>query len=609
MSLIDQRISSAQWRLWVNRYLRNLGTCLLWAGLAWIVAVLVRKVFGINIPLQHAAWISAAAAALASLVWLILTAEDRFTAAMALDQAGSVKERLSTALYLRASADPFAQATVADAEHTASMLQVRNVLPVRYPKPANLAAATWILAVLLFWLLPTWDVMGKMQADLKKKEQTRKIDVITKEVVKPKVDEIMKRMQDKGLLTEDMKSKLEDLGNKIADLTKTPEKMSVEPIKPMTALKEEMKQEQTSLQKQVEGMQSALNKLSLSQMDKEGLVGKLSKELAGGNLKEAKESLKELQAKVQEAAKDPAKAADLAKEMEKLAAALQDQSLSDKLAKELKAAGASDAQMNKLNQAMKQGKQLSEQDMKDLQQSMKQQGLSDSQISETMQKLSTAMKGAQMANKLGQSLSDAAAGMKQGQQGKKGSGQQGQSGQGDKQGQQADGQGGESGKQGSGSGMAGAQQQLSEMEALQSQSQEMEALLADVQSAQSAMNSAMGQTGQNQGGNLNSTGNGSGSLGRGQGGARPAQKNPTAMTPSKVKGLWQNGKMIGEYFDDSQQVKGESRKELVDVVTAAEQEAAKTIDEHKLPPQYDKAVQGYFNELRQLEQSKKPAGQ
>ncbi len=81
------------------------------------------------------------------------------------------------------------------------------------------------------------------------------------------------------------------------------------------------------------------------------------------------------------------------------------------------------------------------------------------------------------------------------------------------------------------------------------------------------------------------------------------------MTPTKIKGLWQNGRMIGEYFDDSQQVKGESRKELTNVVTAAQQEAAKTIDEHKLPPQYDQPVQEYFNELRQLQESKTPAKQ
>ncbi len=279
MSLIDQRVRSARWRLWANRYLRYLGKCLLWAGLAWLVAVLVKKIFGLNIPLHHAAWIAAAAAGLAAMFWLMLTAEDRFAAAVALDEAGSVKERLSTALYLRTSDDPFAQAAVADAERTAAMLQVRNVLPVRYPRPVSHAAATWGLALLLVWLLPTFDVAGRLQASRKKKEQAQRVEQVVAKEVKPKVKEVRERLSQKGLLSEDMKNKLDEMESKLADLTKKPEKMSVEPVKPMTALKEEMRQEQSNLQQQVEGMQSALNKLSLAQMDKQGLVGKLSKDL------------------------------------------------------------------------------------------------------------------------------------------------------------------------------------------------------------------------------------------------------------------------------------------------------------------------------------------
>ncbi len=102
--------------------------------------------------------------------------------------------------------------------------------------------------------------------------------------------------------------------------------------------------------------------------------------------------------------------------MEKLAAALQDQSLSDRLTREMQAAGASEAQMKKIQQAMQKGRRLVRPgSWRASQDSMKQQGLSDEQASQMMQKLATAMKGAQMANNLGQALSDAASGMKQGQ--------------------------------------------------------------------------------------------------------------------------------------------------------------------------------------------------
>ncbi len=65
-----------------------------------------------------------------------------------------------------------------------------------------------------------------------------------------------------------------------------------------------------------------------------------------------------------------------------------------------------------------------------------------------------------------------------------------------------------------------------------------------------------GRTGQPMGGNPNGNGQGSGALGHGAGGVRPVEKTRPPSRTSKIKGLWQNGRMIGEYFDDSQQVKG-----------------------------------------------------
>ena len=74
MSLIDKRVSAARWRLWVNRYLHFLGTCLLWAGLAWFLVVLIKKIFGLNIPVGYAAGAAAAAAFLTAVVRFLILA-------------------------------------------------------------------------------------------------------------------------------------------------------------------------------------------------------------------------------------------------------------------------------------------------------------------------------------------------------------------------------------------------------------------------------------------------------------------------------------------------------------------------------------------------------
>jgi len=601
MSLIDQRVASARLRLWINRYLEALGTCLMWAGVAWLLAVVVSKTFAHSLPLDYAALGAAGLAALAGLIWLILTAEDPLTAAVTLDQAGRAKERLSSALYLRTSKDAFSRAAVADAERTAATLQVRNILPVRYPRRVHHALVGWVAALLVFWLMPTFDVTGKLQATQKKKEEIKK----QQEIVAKQVQQIQKaREQLRKTEKPDVQlaRKLEELEQRMTDLSKQPEKMGVEAVKQTTNLKEEIRQQQQALQQQTDAMQAALSKLALAKMDGKSQVAEFSKALASGNFKESKEALQVLQKKIQDAAKDPAKAAELARQLDELAKALQEQALSESLAKQLKAAGLTQEQMDRLAKALKEGKVMTAEQMKDLQQAMKDQGLSDAQISEMMQKISNALKAGQMACKLGQSMADAAAQLKQQGEGKTGTGQQGQKGESDQNSQSAENAAGGGKGQGKG-GLADAGEQLGEMEAMQAEVQSMQALLADLQ-GQPGQN-AMGQDQGRGVDNLDSTGPGMGALGRGRGGVAPIEHTPTALTRSKADTKWRPGKIIGEYFDDSQQVKGESRAELVDVIAAAERDATKTIDEHKLPPQYDGPVGEYFRQLRQVGQ---PAG-
>lgn len=600
MSLIDQRVAAARRRLWVNRYLQYLGTCLLWAGLAWLVAVVIQKVAIHNLPLGYAALGAAGLAALAALVWLLLTGEDPITAAVALDQAGAVKERLSSALYLRRSADPFSQAAVADAERTAAMIQVRNVLPVRYPRRVNHAAIGWLAALLVLWLLPTIDVTGKLQATQKKQEEIRK----QQEIVAQKVEQIKKvqeQLKKENKADSELAKKLDESLQNLTNLGQQPDKMpGVEAMKQVTSLKDELRQQQQDLRKQADAMQAALAKLALANMDSQSKISEFSKALASGDFKQSKAALQQLQQEIQEASKDPAKAAELAKQLEALSQALKNQSMPESLNKELQAAGLNKEQMDKLAEATKDGKPLTEAQKQQLQQAMKNQGLSDQQVSEMMKKIDNALKASQMANKLGQSMADAAADMKQKAQGQQSNSQQGQPGN-----QTSRAQSSESSQGGEGQGesqLAGAAEQLGEMEAMQAELQSMQALLADLQ-GQPGQNAGSGSQGQSQQGGQGQgdsrmRGNGLGQ--GGVGGLRETTHTPTALSKSKVNTKWRNGRIVGEYFEDGQQVRGESRSELVDVIAAAERDAAKTIDEHKLPPQYDGPVGEYFRQLRQV---------
>ncbi len=315
MSLIDQRVAAARRRLWINRYLQYLGTCLLWAGLGWLAAVLVKKVFVPDVRMDYLALGAAGVATLAALIWLILTAEDQITAAVALDQAGAIKERLSTALYLRKSADAFAQAAIADAERTAATLQVRSVLPVRYPRRVSHAAGGWVAALVLLWLVPAYYSPAKLQATQKKQEEMRK----QQEIVSKKVEQIEKareQMQKTGKGDVELTKKLDELQQKLTDLTKQPDntKMGVEAVKQVSNLKDEVLKQQQALQKETDAMQGALAKLALAKMDSQTQVSEFSKALASGDFKQSKAALEQLQKEIQAASKDPAKAAELAKQ-------------------------------------------------------------------------------------------------------------------------------------------------------------------------------------------------------------------------------------------------------------------------------------------------------
>jgi len=575
MPQIDHRINAARFRLWINRYLRCLATCLAWAALAWLVVVLAERLLALEMPLLYAAGLAVGLAVLAAAIWVILTAEDRLTAALALDRAAALKERLSTALYVASSPDPFAQAAVADAERTASMLQVRNYVPLRYPRRAHLATATWLAALLVAWLFPAADLLGRRQTGRKQQLAKQKSEQLAKKVT-PLIKKVKKRAARNPALKKQLKA-LDDVEAQLAKLTKPPDRFAVQTVKKLTSLAEQVRKQQLpGLQRRSDAMRASLSKLGA--LDASGVVQRLAKALAAGNYQQATRLLRQIQSQVQQAAKDPQKAAVLAGQLQALAEALKNQSLSPKLAEQLKAAGLSPQQIQALKNKIASGTPLSEAELQQLRQTMLKNGLTPAQANALLQKLAAACQGAAMAGKLGSCLGNAAAALKAACQGQgQGRGKRGQ------------------GKSGNAlkackSSLGAAEAQLSEMQALEAELANMQALLADLQAACSAV--GMGSGG--------GSGGGMGGPGRGRGGVAPEQQTPHALKPTKSPTPWTKGAIIAEFFIDGKQIKGESKKEFADAVSAAERDAAKTIDERKLPPQYDEPIRNYFKSLREI---------
>src|SRR4029453_13554657 len=119
MSPFRKPAKQAQRRLWFNRWLGGFGWCLVVAAALLIPAVLLDRLWLSRADATH--WLGFGAGILIgsgfviSLVWTLLTRESLTVAALKLDDAAKLRERLSTALYCEKSSDPFAQAVIVDA--------------------------------------------------------------------------------------------------------------------------------------------------------------------------------------------------------------------------------------------------------------------------------------------------------------------------------------------------------------------------------------------------------------------------------------------------------------------------------------------------------------
>jgi hypothetical protein len=151
MSRLDHHVSAVQNRLALGLFLKALAwASLAFAAVAWL-AVLLDRIFLLHLP-KPMVWLyaGAAATALAAVIYAVVKRPGAKEAAVAIDQKLGLKEKVSTALYIRSSDDAFAQAAVRDAEATAQniVLNLRQHFPTPFPKPAYATFAVAILALL-----------------------------------------------------------------------------------------------------------------------------------------------------------------------------------------------------------------------------------------------------------------------------------------------------------------------------------------------------------------------------------------------------------------------------------------------------------------------------
>lgn len=634
MSRLDRHVSTVRTRMTLGVWLRAMA----WAGIAYAIvvwaAILIDKLVRVHLPRESIwFWAGLGATIVGSLIYALIRRPTAHEAAVAIDERLALKEKFSTALYIRPSQDAFAMAAVKDAERTADNVSLHKRFPVQIPRAAGGTAVAAVLVFLTALLIPPLDLFG-IQANRVKQTQAAEVEqkqareAIRKAIVK--LEAAPKAVADK-----------QEIRLALNELKRMEEKPTVDPTHAKTTAQKAEDDYQKALKEKIKQNQDfAINQEEMKEFknlappsDDPGPMADAHRALAQGKFDQAVEDLSKAVDNFDKMdKKDQQKQAD---QMKNLSQALQkmanDPKVQQQIQKQLQQMGASQQQAQQMAQQMQRAangdkqaqqqlqqaaKQLAQQANQKSGQSAQQQRQAAQQMQQAMQQMqqqansqAAAQQLAQSAQALSQAMQQAAQGGQQGQP------KQGQNGQiANKQGTNQPGQ--QAGQQ------QGKQQMANAAKQMQQQLQQMQAVANDAQQV-AAGNGQNGQGndgagGQNGGKQANPNGgqgvgpwgkgNNNGPPGAANGGGpgmaagnnRPAPevapfqvKNETDLSDKNDK-----GKVLASTFVKAGSIKGDAKMELHKVLPSADKEATDEVDEQRIPRQDQEVVKGYFGNLQ-----------
>lgn len=619
MSKLDRHVASVRNYLAISRFLSAGAWALMVFAALVLVAIVVDRMLGYRLPRQE--WFLYGGAGASIVVAMIVAFAKRpsaKSAAVAIDEKLGLREKISTALFIRNDRDPFAQAALKDAEQSAERVVInrRQHFPLVFPRPAYATLVIGMIAFLTALYLPAMDLFGRVEEQKKQArvvEQRKNAENVVKRAIAT-VEAVPRSVAD----NEAIKNAKIELNKLMNAPIKDPQQANRTAMKAMQDVQKALSQEVERNAKFAETQDAMKNfnrNLQPAQNEK-GPVADAQRELAKGNFTEA---INQLDAAVKNFdkmdKKEQEKAAqqmqNLAKQMQQAAGNPQQQQ--QQMQQKLQQMGMNQQQAQQMAQQMQQAaqgnqqaqQQLAQQAQQMMQQLQQQAAQGNQQAQQQLQQMQQMMNQMQaqannqaMAQQMQQAAQQMAQAMQQGQQGQQQQGQQQQ------QMQQA---------------MQQMQQQLQQMEA---QAQDAAQIAAAQQAAQEAAEQAAGQCqgGQQgdqgpEGGKLggrqdgagqwaqgdpnNRFGNGMGGPGQGAGGRSQKDQAPFGVkqevAPSQDN---QKGKILASTFvKDNKPIPGSSKENLKDAVAAAREEAADEVDQERISKQAQKAVREYFSAM------------
>jgi hypothetical protein len=537
---LDRPIGRVWRRMRFQRFLGALVWC--WAvGLALVAVVLAVEKLGR--PLPGADWLPFAVAggvglAFAALIAL-LTGPSRVDAAVAIDRAFHLNERLSSTLTLPLDLreTPAGRALVADTIRHVSELDIGSKFGLRMPRRAWVPIIPALLALGLIFV-PEWtqrlaSAKNSAEQQVEKQVVTEKVKALSKKIA------AQRKELDKNEFAETEKL-LAEIEKATSEMAKAPlaekDKALVEMNKLSDALKDRQKQ-LGSTEKIAQQLQQ------LKDLANNGPADEFAKDLAKGDFKDAASQLQKMQEKL----------------------------LSGKMTEPEKQA--LKKQLAEIQQKMQELANL-EKRRQQLEEARKNGGLTEKQFQQEMAKLDEQAKGLKQLKALAQQMAQAREMMDQGKMQKAaealGMGQQQ---------------------------LEQLAKQAQEIEALDGALADLQEAKNGM--ANDGMNQlGMQLDGMNGMGMNDRPGMGNG-LGRGRGrGDRPEAPDNTAAYNTKVKQQYNKGKAILEGFaPPNAQMKGESLIDSQAVIEAAEGLNASALTDQKIPKGIQRHILNYYDQI------------
>ena len=554
MSNVQRQVRAAGWRLNLNVLVASVAWGVLIGSGLFSVYVLAQRLLAPGMPDLGPVLFAAAIVVVGLVGWRARRVE-RLGAAIALDQAAGLRERISSALALRGVDDDFARATVSDAERSATGMRVAKLLPLRAPAHWPWSAGTLMLALLLYGLMPQLDLLAGLR------EEKRPLDpqaVAQGEavagVVNQQIESVRRMVEENAGLT--------DLAEQLAPLempdraTLTPEDVRREAVKHLDDLREKI--EQAAGRDEMKALEDLKRQLARLQPETGRTpTAELSQSLNQGDMRSAREALEKLQQEIADlAGKNDAESQEKLNEMAEQLAQLAEQleRLADDTAlrKELEnRAGLTEEQAREMME------KLSQLDPQEVQQALaeklQESGLSQEQVQQLAQRMQQRMQAQQQCQQMGQGMQQAADAMQQCA-------------------------GGQMTAEEAAQALQAAMAQLSELESNDQAQANMQAAMAELQMMREGM--CRGEGGEPNFDDVGSQGPQEG-LGYGSRIGRDAKAHD--YDPQKARSQLSGGEIIGQTLVDGPQARGEATAQVRDAVMSAVRDAQDAVERQAVP--------------------------